>query len=169
MTEKQRNIAYNALMMGGLFVTAGKDPFNVMTTHWGGFAQMWNREVFVLPVRRKKLTHDLIDKNKCFVINVPRNDMNNVISQCDRLSGRNIDKFKELGLTPLPAKSLPTVAVEECGLILECKVIYTEDMEKSKLEPIIAKDMYINKETHTLFFGEIINSYVQKKPHPGVN
>lgn len=162
MTDRQRNIACNALMMGGLFITAGKDPVNVMTTHWGGFTQMWNREVFVLPVRKRKFTHDLIDKNRCFVVNVPREDMNNVIAKCDRLSGKGINKFEELNLTPVPAKRLPTVTVGECGLIVECKVIYSMDMEKSKLDPIIAKDMYVNKESHTLFFGEIINTYIQK-------
>ena len=163
MTDRQRNIATNALIMGGLFITAGKDPVNVMTTHWGGFAQMWNREVFVLPVRKKKFTYELIEKNKSFVVNVPRSDMNNVIARCDSLSGKGIDKFKELGLTPVPAKSLSTMTVGECGLIIECKVIFSMDMEKSKLDPIIAKDMYINREYHNLFFGEIVNIYVQ---HP---
>lgn len=163
MTDRQRNISCNALMMGGLFITAGKDPaINVMTTHWGGFTQMWNREVFVLPVRKRKYTHELIEKNKCFVVNVPRSDMNNVIAKCDRMSGKGIDKFEQLNLSAVPAKSLPTITVGECGLIIECKVIFTMEMEKAKLDPIIAKDMYVNKESHTLFFGEIINTYIQK-------
>ena len=163
MTDRQRNIVANAVSMGGLFVTAGLEPANVMTTHWGGLVQMWNREVFLLPVRKKRYTHELIEKNKCFVVNVPRENMNNVISACDHLSGKGINKFEKLNLTPVKAKNIPSVSVAECGLVFECKVIYATDMEKSKLDTIIARDMYINKEFHTLFFGEVINCYVQKK------
>lgn len=168
MTERQISIAQNALEMSGLFITAGKEDTNVMTTHWGGFTQMWNRQVFVLPVRKKKYTHELIEKNKCFVINVPHLGLDDAIYECDHLIGRDIDKFTELGLTTRPAKSVPTVVVKECRLVIECKVIMKSEMDKKYLDKVIAQDMYINKETHTLFFGQVINCYMQKFPSKGV-
>ena len=97
MTDRQRNLVLNAIKMGGVFVTCGSgDKVNIMNTRWGTLGRMWNRDVFVLPVRKKKLSHDLIDKNKCFVVNVPTTDMNALLYKCSSMSGREIDKFKEL-------------------------------------------------------------------------
>ena len=74
-----------------------------------------------------------------------------------------IRKFKELGFEPVPAKQVKSVAIAECALHLECKVIYVCEMRESKLDPIIARDMYINREYHTLYFGEIVRCSVDKK------
>ena len=164
MTDRQRNLVLNAIKLGGVFVTCGVgDKINIMNTRWGTLGRMWNRDVFVLPVRRKKFSHDLIDKNKCFVVNVPMTDMNAQLYKCASMSGREVNKFKELGFEPVPAKQVKSVAIAECALHLECKVIYVCEMRESKLDPIIARDMYINREYHTLYFGEIVRCSVGKK------
>ena len=163
MTDRQRNLVLNAIKMGGVFITSGTgEKINIMNTRWGTLGRMWNRDVFVLPVRKKKLSHDLIDKNKCFVVNVPTSDMTAQLLRCSSLSGREVDKFKELGFAPVPAKQIKSVSIAECTLHLECKVIYVCEMRESKLDPIIAHDMYINREDHTLYFGEVFRCSVDK-------
>ncbi len=165
MTDKQRNTLLNAIKLGGVFVTSGTlERANVMCTHWGTIGRMWNRDVFVLPVRRKKLTNELIQKNMSFVLNVPLTDMTTQLVRCDKLSGSGIDKVSELGLSLTPSKLVKAPGIAECGMHFECKVIYTIEMSAGKLDPIIAKDMYIGREFHTIFIGEIVRSSMPKLP-----
>ena len=51
-----------ALRNSGLFVSCGKETPNLMSTHWGALGSFWNREVFVLPVREGKRSHEVIDR-----------------------------------------------------------------------------------------------------------
>lgn len=60
-------------------------------------------------------------------------------------SGRKYDKFKETGLTPLPAKKVRAPIIKECVAHLECKLH----------KRITAGD-------HTLFVGEILTAYVNE-------
>ena len=163
MTDRQRNIVMNAVKMGGVFVTSGmNDKINIMNTRWGIIGRMWNRDVFVLPVRKKKYSHELISKNMSFVVNIPTTDMTTQLLRCSNMSGRDFDKFKEFGFEAVPAKLVNSVGIAECAIQLECKVIYVADMHASKLNPTIAQDMYIDREYHTLFFGEIVRSCFEK-------
>lgn len=166
MTDKQRNMVMNALKMGGLFVTCGSgEEINIMITRWGTIGRMWNRDVFVLPVRKKKYSHELISKYKSFVINIPTPDMMTTLQNCAKISGHDVDKFKEFGFDPVPAKLVHSIGIEQCAVQFECKVICTSEMRSSKVNSTIARDMYIGREYHTLFFGEIVRSSVEKKGH----
>ena len=75
ITSEYRKRVTEALRSSGLFVTCGKEHPNIMSTHWGAIGTFWNRPVFVLPVRKGKLSHDLIDSHKSFAVSVPRVDM----------------------------------------------------------------------------------------------
>ena len=164
MTDKQRSLVLNALKMGGVFVSCGTDKkINIMDTQWGTIGRMWGRDIFVLPVRKKKYSHGIIHKNMSFVVNVPTAEMRSKLIQCQNLSGKDVNKFNELGFTPVPAKRVNSVMIDECSIHLECKVIYISEMHASRLNPTIAKDMYIDKEYHTLFFGEIIRTSITPK------
>ena len=167
MTDRQRNIIINAIKMGGVFVSCGTgDKVNIMNTRWGTIGRMWNRDVFVLPVRKKKYSHELISKNMSFVVNIPTNEMSSQLLRCSNMSGREYDKFKEFGFVPVPAKIVKSVGIAECPVQLECKVVYAADMHASKLNPTIARDMYVGREYHTLFFGEIVCSSFDKPKKP---
>lgn len=163
MTDKERNIVMNAIKMGGLFITCGKgEKINIMNTRWGTLGRMWNRDIFVLPVRKKKYSHELISKYKSFVVNIPTNEMSSEMLRCSNMSGKEYNKFKEFHFEPVPAKLVDSVAIAECPMKLECKVIYSADMQASKLNKTIAEDMYIGREYHTLFFGEIVSCTLNK-------
>ena len=72
MTDNQRTRLLKAIRQSGVFVTSGmREKTNIMSTHWGSLGTFWNRPVFILPVRKSKLTHALIDETGCFAISVP--------------------------------------------------------------------------------------------------
>lgn len=158
-SDKDKKLLMNALDTSGVFITVGKEQPNVMSTHWGSIGRFWNKNIFCLPVRPNKLTHKLIDETKCFAVSVPVRDMSNELSLCDHLSGYYTNKFEELHLLPKSAINIPTYTLSECGLILECKVIFSFDITKDKLDEEIFNDNYEDKEFHTIYLSEIIDSY----------
>lgn len=159
MSVKQRAMLLNAIKSSGVFVTCGKSRPNVMSTHWGTIGSFWNRDVFVLPVRKGRLSHDIIEQTKSFAISVPIKDMRKEIIECDRLSGFGINKFDKLHLHPAKANTIPTYTISECGLFFECKVIYSADMDAIHLEDDLFKEMYNEKDFHTMYFAEIRDVY----------
>ena len=61
---------------------------------------------------------------------------------CGKTSGRDVDKFKESGLTPAPAKKVKVPIIKECVAHLECNLLNQFEIGD-----------------HTLFVGEVIAAY----------
>lgn len=158
-TDKQLQKVMTAMNTCGLFVTCGIEPHNVMSTHWGAIGVLWNKDVFILPVRGSKFSHSIIDKEKAFAVNVPIKDMRDEIAMCDHLSGYNSDKFAVLNLHPKRARHIPAYVLAECGLVLECRVLFVADMTKESVAHSLELDMYEHRDFHTLYFGEIADCY----------
>jgi len=70
----------------------------------------------------KTCSHDMIERSGEFIINVPTQDLKAKINYCGFHSGREVDKFKATGLTPLPARKLKAPIVAECVAHMECLV-----------------------------------------------
>lgn len=96
-------------------------------------------------VSPKRYSHDLIAESGEFVINVPSIDIERETHFCGTRSGREFDKFKETGLTPVPAKRVRPPLIAECFGHLECRVVQSH----------VCGD-------HTLFVGEILEASVKE-------
>jgi flavin reductase (DIM6/NTAB) family NADH-FMN oxidoreductase RutF len=57
-----------------------------------------------------------------FALNLPTVKMLRAVDWCGVKSGRDFDKFKETGLTPLPAFAIGAPVVAESPLAIECRV-----------------------------------------------
>ncbi len=69
----------------------------------------------------------LIEKKEC-VLAIPTIDIVEKVIRIGDCSGKNVDKFKKFGLTPLPAAEVGAPLVAECLACLECRVTrYIED------------------------------------------
>lgn len=65
--------------------------------------------------------HALIHTKEC-VLAVPTVDLAEKTVAIGDCSGKNTDKFKKFGLTPLPAASVKAPLVSECLACIECRV-----------------------------------------------
>ena len=90
-------------------------------------------------VAPQRYSHDLIADIGEFVVNVPSINIEKEMHYCGTKSGRNVDKFKETGLTPIPALKVKPPRINECFSHIECKVV----------QSITCGD-------HTLFVGEVV-------------
>ena len=65
---------------------------------------------------------ELLEQTSEFVVNVPAPGLRRQIYYCGYHSGRDVDKFKETGLTPLPARQVSAPIIAECVAHVECRV-----------------------------------------------
>lgn len=146
---------------GGLLVT-GTDSPNVMTIGWAMTSVMWGRDVFVAPVRTSRYSHELLEAHKEFTVFVPYGDMKKTVGVCGSKSGRDMDKVKDCGLVLSASKSVKVPHIDANGLVIECRVIYQDDLKEEALDPAVRERYYSGSDTgnmHTLYFGEILAIY----------
>ena len=149
------------LRQGGLFLNTKGEKNNTMTIGWGGINIYWSKPIFVVPVRKSRYTHGLIEKAREFTVSVPlKEDMVKALEFCGTRSGRDFDKFKECNLTPVPGQKVNAPIIKECSLHYECKVVYKQDMVPDNLDAEIAKQYYSPPDYHTLYFGDIVACYL---------
>lgn len=148
----------------GAFLTVkSDDKINTMTIGWGNIGFIWKKPVFTVMVRKSRYTYDLIEKAKEFTVSIPMDgDMKEALVFCGTKSGRDVDKFDECNLKLNESEKIATPAVECCGMIYECKILYKQEMDKNLLDNEIDKSCYANGDYHTIYYGEIVNSYENK-------
>lgn len=67
-------------------------------------------------------TAKLIEETGDFTLNVPSEDMDDIVDYCGSVSGRDTDKFKEMNLTPVKSREVKSPIIGECFAHLECRV-----------------------------------------------
>ena len=82
-----------------------------------------------------------------------------VLNLCGTKSGRDIDKMKEPGLTPIEENGC--VYFEEARLVLVCKKIYYQDLIPDQFLDSHIESHYANSDYHRMYFGEILSVYIK--------
>ena len=103
-----------------------------------------------ISVRRSRSSHDIIEKTGEFVINVTTADLVKAMDFCGVRSGRDIDKFEHLGLTPEKGDLVNAPMIAESPVNLECKVTEiksfpTHDMFIAEIVAVHIDDKYVDE------------------------
>lgn len=101
---------------------------NTMTASWGQAGVLWNKPVFSAYVRTSRKTFELMEKNEYFTASFFDEKYRSALSYCGSHSGRDVDKAKETGLTPIEIEGV--AAFEEAEMVLVCRKLYTSEMQK---------------------------------------
>lgn len=145
---------------GLLLVGSKKDgSSNIMAIGWGFMGVLWQKHFFVVAVRNSRFTHEFIEDTGEFTVNVPSEDMDDIVAHAGKVSGRKHDKFKECNLTPVKGKSVHVPVIKECKIHYECKVVYKTEIKGTPIPTDVEKEFYTNADYHTLYFGEILAIY----------
>ena len=135
-----------------MLVAAGnKDDYNMMTASWGGFGEMWGKNVAVTVIRPSRYTKEFIDNNEYFSLTF-YGDNKDIHSVCGKKSGSEVDKSKETGL--IPCFDEKSVYFEQARIVVICKKIYCQKIEP---ECFIDKDnlKWYNEDFHYTYVGEV--------------
>lgn len=122
----------------------GEKP-NIVTVAWTGTICS-DPAMVSISVRPERYSHDIIEETGEFVINLVTKDLTYATDYCGVRSGRDVDKFKEMNLTPLPSKMIDAVGIVESPVNIECKVV-----EVKKLG------------SHDMFIAEVVNVTVDDR------
>jgi flavin reductase (DIM6/NTAB) family NADH-FMN oxidoreductase RutF len=115
------------------------DMPNVMTASWAGICCSSPPAVSV-SIRKATYTYQSILDSKAFTVNIPSKDYAKEVDYIGIASGRDTDKFRMTGLTPVNSSKVHAPYVEQFPLILECTLIHHHEIG-----------------LHTQFVGEIVN------------
>ena len=146
-----------------MLLTGGTmDSFNTMTASWGQLGRLWNKNVFTAYIRPNRYTLEFVEKEECFTASFFTMDYRKELSFCGSHSGRDVDKVKETGLTPVELDGC--MAFEEADMVFVLRKLYTYDMQESGFitDDGFPQAFYSEDPYHKAFISEITAVYVKE-------
>jgi flavin reductase (DIM6/NTAB) family NADH-FMN oxidoreductase RutF len=133
------------------------EGFNIITIAWTG-TLCSDPPMCYISVRPERYSYGLIKKSGEYVINLTTRRLVHATDWCGVKSGRQVDKFKELGLTPLEAQKVSAPLIGESPLNIECRVrqilpLGSHDMFISEVAAVNAEESLINRRNGAFRFS----------------
>ena len=106
-----------------VLVSCGATPgeYNLLTVAWTGTV-CTDPPMCYVSIRPERHSYEIIRRTGEFVINLTTERLARATDWCGVRSGRDHDKFREAGLTPLPAAKVAAPLVDEAPVNIECRV-----------------------------------------------
>jgi flavin reductase (DIM6/NTAB) family NADH-FMN oxidoreductase RutF len=143
-----------------IMVSCGETPeeYNILTVAWVGTI-CTEPPMCYISIRKSRHSHLIIERTKSFVLNLTTKELARATDWCGVKSGRDFNKFQEMGLTAIPALRVKAPMIDESPLCIECEVVEikelgSHDMFIAKVVNINADEKYINPETDTFQLEE---------------
>ena len=151
---------YKMLSENWMLVTGGdNEEFNMMTASWGGLGHVYNKPVAFCFINPTRHTYRLLENNDTYTLCFFTEAYSDALNYCGTHSGKDEDKVKGSGLTPIvtPSKS---VAFSEAWMIIECKKLVARQFSPEDIYDKEAKEKWGDNQ-HKMFIGEILNVWVK--------
>ena len=100
---------------------------NILTIAWAGTV-CTNPPMVSISVRPSRFSHHMLMESREFVINLTTKELVFATDYCGVKSGREVDKWKELHLTPLVSQEVAAPSIAESPVNIECKVERVEHL-----------------------------------------
>ncbi len=94
---------------------------NIITVAWAATV-CTNPPMLSISVRPDRYSYPILKETGEFVVNLTTKELTYATDYCGVKSGRDVDKFKELGLTALAAEHVKAPLIGESPVSIECKV-----------------------------------------------
>lgn len=122
---------------------------NVMTAAWTGTICSDPPMVYV-SVRKERYSHYMIQETGEYVINLTTEKLAWAADFCGVRSGRDMDKFKEMKLTPVQGELEYAPMVAESPVSIECRVtnvmeLGSHDMFMAEVTAVYADEQYMDE------------------------
>lgn len=131
-----------------------EEEYNLFTVAWTGTV-CTNPPMCYISVRPERHSYEILKRTGEFVINLTTARLARATDWCGVRSGRDYDKFKEMGLTPVAAAVVKAPVVEESPVAIECKVrqvipLGSHDMFLADVVNVLVDEEYIDAESGKL-------------------
>lgn len=126
----------------------GEKP-NIITIGWTGTVCS-DPPMLYISIRPERYSYDIIKETGEFVVNLVNDRVTPQTDWCGVKSGRDVDKFAEMKLTPIESKTVSCPTIGECPVAIECKVkeiipLGTHDMFLAEVTAVSVDDAYMDK------------------------
>ena len=126
-----------------------KGNINVMTAAWTGTICSDPPMVYV-SVRKERHSHHMIQETREYVINLTTEKLAWTADFCGVRSGRDLDKFKEMKLTPIQGELEYAPMIEESPVSIECRVtnvmeLGSHDMFMAEVTAVYVDEQYMDE------------------------
>ena len=131
-----------------------EQEYNLFTVAWTGTV-CTNPPMCYISVRPERHSYEIIKRTGEFVINITTASLARATDWCGVRSGRDYDKFSEMGLTAEAAAVVKAPIVAESPVSIECRVkqivpLGSHDMFIADVVNVLVDEEYINPETGKL-------------------
>ncbi|MDE6313681.1 MAG: flavin reductase family protein [Lachnospiraceae bacterium] len=121
---------------------------NIITIAWAGTV-CTNPPMVSISVRPERFSYHMLKETGEFVINLTTEELCYAADYCGVRSGRNVDKFKEMNLTPIPGSQVSAPMIAESPVNIECKVkqileLGSHHMFVAEVSAVHVDDIYLN-------------------------
>ncbi len=100
---------------------------NIFTVAWAGTI-CTNPPMLSISVRPERHSYHMMKETGEFVVNLTTESMAWAADYCGVRSGRDVDKWKETGLTPEKANVVNVPVIKESPVNIECRVVKLEEL-----------------------------------------
>ena len=123
---------------------------NIITIAWTGTV-CTNPPMAYISVRPERYSYGMLKETGEFVINLTTEKLIRATDYCGVKSGRDTDKWKETGLTPIPAQEVNVPLIKESPVNIECRVSEIRELGSHHmfLARVVAVDVdeaYLNEQ-----------------------
>ena len=133
--------------------------FNTMTASWGQVGELWGKHVLTAFVRTSRYTYEFMERGELFTVSFFDSAQKPALQFCGAHSGRDCDKAKETGLTPVSLDGTMTFA--QAKLVFVCKKLYAAPLAmQAAVDPSLHK-FYEKDAEHKMYIAEILAAYEQ--------
>lgn len=139
-----------------VMVSCGDAPenYNIITVAWAGTICSAPPMVSI-SVRKERHSHAIISRTGEFVINLTTEELVRATDWCGVKSGRDVNKWEAMGLTPVPSSTVAAPGIEQSPVSIECKVtkvleLGTHDMFIAEVTGVRVDDKYLDPATGAL-------------------
>ena len=136
-----------------VLVSCGSTPeeYNLLTIAWTGTV-CTNPPMCYISVRKERHSYDIIRRTGEFVINLTTEEIARATDWCGVKSGREVNKWEAMGLTPMANDHVAAPLVGESPLSICCKVrqvveLGSHDMFIADVVGIEADERFIEPES----------------------
>ena len=137
-------------------VSDGNGKNNIITVAWAGTI-CTNPPMLSMSVRPERYSYEMIKSTKEFVVNLTTRDLVRACDYCGVTSGRDVDKFEKMKLTPIKLPNVSVPGIKESPVNIECRVKKIEELG-----------------SHTMFIADVVgvtvdDEYMDEKGKFNIN
>ena len=122
---------------------------NIITVAWAGTV-CTNPPMVSISVRPSRYSYHMIEETGEFVINLTTRALAYAADYCGVKSGRDVDKWKETGLTPEKSDIVMAPCIAQSPVNIECRVVRKEqlgshDLFLAEVAAVHADEQYMDE------------------------